>query len=499
MTGFERMRRRWWIRGSDVRPLPGGLVTPACLKRDGDLMSPTKVARRTLLLGSTAAAAAGSESLARLLASADALVVRRPPTERPNVIVISFDDLAWNGFGCYGNEFYETPHIDRLASEGMRFTQAYAAAPVCSPTRAALMTGLFPARTGITHRLQREEEPGNLYLKPRFRTVPELVAERGYRSVLIGKWHLTEDYSGPYRRRPGNPYVHGFDDVLLSEERYISRGDMFFPYRFMPIVQRGEPGEYLTDRIGRDAARWISRQADSPFFMHVSNYAVHSPWEAPAALIEKYRRKKQLNPQFATNNYVPELAAMVERCDRQVERIVTAVSDAGIAGNTLILITSDNGGGRATNRPLRGAKGSLYEGGIRVPLLAFWPGTVPAGTTSDAVVSTVDMLPTIQHLAGGGEVNGLDGLSLAGVLTEQDDLTRDTYWYFPHSFGGSVPSAAVRSGRHKLIKQLSTRSLELYDIVDDPGERNNVVESNPTVAAALHSMLRDHVQDMRSA
>ena len=426
-------------------------------------------------------------------------VVVRPATHRPNVIVISFDDLPWNGFGCYGNEFHETPVIDRLAGSGMRFTQSYAAAPVCSPTRAALMTGLFPARTGITNRLQREQESSDLYLRPRFLTVPEQLAARGYRSVLIGKWHLTEDYSGPYLKRRGNPYVHGFDDVLLSEERYIALGDMFFPYRILPSVTRGVRNEYLTDRIARDTARWISRHAGQPFFMHVSNYATHYPWEAPKALVDKYSRKKKLDPRFATRNYQPALAAMVERCDRQVGRIVRAVRDAGIAENTLILLTSDNGGGRSTSRPLRGSKGSLYEGGIRVPLVAYWPGIVPAGTTSDAVVSTVDLFPTINDIAGGGEVTGLDGLSLEGILSAQQDLTRDTYWYFPHAFGGAVPSAAVRSGQHKLIKQLDTGSLELYDIVGDPIESINLVESEPEIAEALHEKLRAHIADMQAA
>ena len=167
------------------------------------------------------------------------------------MIVISFDDLAWNAFGCYGNDFHETPHIDRLAKSGMRFTQAYAAGPVCSPTRAALLTGLFPARTGITDYLRPESAPGNRYLTPRFRTVPEHIGERGYRSALVGKWHLTEDYSGAYRRRQGNPYAHRFDDVLLSEEKFVGGGDMFFPYSFMPSVTRGRRGEYLTDRIGQ--------------------------------------------------------------------------------------------------------------------------------------------------------------------------------------------------------------------------------------------------------
>lgn len=414
------------------------------------------------------------------------------------MIVISFDDLPWNAFGCYGNDFHETPHIDRLAMSGMRFTQAYAAGPVCSPTRAALLTGLFPARTGITDYLRPESAPGNRYLAPRFRTVPEHIGERGYRSALVGKWHLTEDYSGAYRTRRGNPYAHRFDDVLLSEEKFVGGGDMFFPYNFMPSVTRGRRGEYLTDRIGADAASWIDQHADRPFFLHISNYAIHRRWRAEEDLIRKYRRKKRRNPQFDNNRYRPEVAAMVEHCDHQVGRIVRAVADAGIAENTLILITSDNGGAvPPSNRPLRGGKGSLNEGGIRVPLIAYWPGTVLAGATSDAVVSTVDICPTVKDLAGAGEGVGMDGVSLAGVLTRQEGLTRDCYWYYPHFFSGSVPSAAIRSGRYKLIKRLRAGAIELYDVVDDPRERADLAEREPLVARRLHRKLRRHIRAMK--
>ena len=198
---------------------------------------------------------------------------------------------------------------------------------------------------------------------------------------------------------------------------------------------------------------------------------------------------------------MPGIAAMVERCDRQVGRIVQAVGDAGIADDTLILVTSDNGGDvNATNRPLRGGKMSLYEGGIRVPLIAFWPGTVPAGTTSNAVVSTLDVLPTIQDLADAGEWSGLDGVSLTGVLLRQQQLTRETYWYYPHTHSaGVVPSAAVRSGRYKLIKKLHGGKVELYDIVDDPRERTNLADLEPTITRRLHRRLRRHIWQMGKA
>ncbi|MFN8190140.1 MAG: sulfatase [Nocardioidaceae bacterium] len=456
--------------------------------------------RRTLLRGCAAAALTGIgfDRLQADRAAAD--TARRAATNRPNVIVISFDDLPWNGLGCYGNDFYETPNIDRLAANGMRFTQAYAAAPVCSPTRAALMTGLFPARTGITNYLDEESVPGTKFLKPKFRTVPEYVAERGYRSALIGKWHLTEDYSGPYRKRLGNPFVHGFDDVLLSEEKYIDQGDMFFPYRFMPSV-RGRTPRYLTDRIARESAGWITEHADEPFFMHISNYAVHFRWQAPADLVDKYRRKQRQHPEFDNKRYLPEVAAMVERCDDQVGRIDQTLRDAGIADNTLLLITSDNGGAVGpSNRPLRGEKATLYEGGIRVPLIASWPGTVPAGTASDSVVSTVDILPTIKELSGARDRGSLDGVSLAGVLLNQEHLNRDAYWYYPHHFAHvGVPAAAIRSGDYKLIERLETGKIELYNIAADQRERTNLAQRKPHIAAELHRKLRRHIRAMKAA
>jgi len=360
------------------------------------------------------------------------------------------------------------------------------------------MTGLFPARTGITWWLHPQGWPGNEYLRPRFRTLPEHIAGSGYRSALIGKWHLTEEYSGPYRQRRGNAYAHGFDDVLLSEEKYIGSGDYFFPYRFLPSVKHGEPGEYLTDRIGDTAAHWIRRHADSPFFLHVSNYAIHQRWQAPRELVAKYRRKKQSDPEFHSDRYQPVIAAMVERCDRQVGRVVRAVRRAGIATNTLILITSDNGSTQlAANRPLRGAKGSLYEGGIRVPLIASWPGTVPARTTSDALASSLDLVPTIKDLAHAGGWADLDGVSLVGVLTRQVGLARETYWYHPHGTRPGSMAAAIRDGRHKLIKQLRTGTLELYDIVEDPSESTNLLEREPAVAARLHRRLRHHIRQMQ--
>lgn len=447
--------------------------------------------RRAVLGGGVAAAVAvGATGLLPEPAQA-----RRPPRQRPNVVVVSVDDLAWNALGCTGNDFHETPNIDRLAARGMRFTQAYAASPVCSPSRAAMMTGLYPARVGITNFLRDQTAPSNLYLEPRYRAVPKAVNGRGYRSALIGKWHLTEDYSGPYRQRQGNPYDHGFDDVLLSEEKYIGWCDYFFPYRFMPGVRGGKRQEYLTDRISRDLADYVRKHRRTPFFIHVSNYATHYKWKAPKGLIRKYKRKKRRNPEFRSSRYRPAIGAMVERVDRQVGLLVRALRDAGIEENTLILITSDNGGAiKPSNRPLQGGKGSLNEGGIRIPLVAYWPGTIEGGVVSDAVVSSLDILPTVSRLAGAGGAGRVDGVDLSGLLLGGAAPDRELYWYYPHHLSGAVPSAAVRSGRYKLIKRLRTRKLELYDITVDPRERRNLATREKAVTRRLHRKLERHLR-----
>ncbi len=451
--------------------------------------------RRTVLRG---AALGGVGAAVPLTAgSAGPGEVRRPPRpvrRRPNVIVVSIDDLGWDELGCYGNTFNETPRIDRLAAEGTRFTQAYSAAPLCSPSRAALVTGQYPGRTGITDYLRGEGAASDLHLSTDLTAIPAVLRPRGYTTGLIGKWHLTETYSGDYRSRPGNPYAHGFDEVIASEQLYIGGGDYFHPYFFMPGLPAREPGEHLTDRLAWEAVDFVRRHRDEPFFLHVSNYAVHTELDAEPELLAKYEAK----PGAGGPGARPQLAAMLESVDRQVGRIVDELEAQGIAGNTLLLITSDNGGpNRPANEPLRGSKGQLYEGGIRVPLIAWWPGSGAAGQVTDELASTIDVLPTAAALARTDVPVGVDGVSLAGVVQGRGSTGRDTlFWAYPHHIAGSHPHAAVRQGRYKLVRQLRDGRDELYDLRTDPGEADDLAERDPRRRARLGRLLTPHLAEL---
>jgi len=296
-------------------------------------------------------------------------VVHRGASSRsrpPNIILILADDLGYGQLGCNGNGFNETPNLDRIANEGMRFSNAYAAAAVCSPTRAALMTGQHPARQGITDYLARDDDH---FLSPAYITINERLTSAGYATGLVGKWHLTGDYG----KNLGAPQRHGWDEVLLSETRYIASGGYFAPYSFMPHVQPREPDEYLTERLNTEAVEFIRRHQDEPFFLYLSHYAVHKEMAARDEVIAKYAYK--FGAGFNGNDTV--LAAMLESVDDGVGRILRTLEALGLDDNTLVVFTSDNGGETA-NAPLRTGKSTLYEGGIRVPLVMRYPAGMRA-------------------------------------------------------------------------------------------------------------------------
>lgn len=451
--------------------------------------------RRTVLQGAAvggAAALVPFAGAATEVAGAGAPAAStRPARDRPNVIVVSIDDLGWDELGCYGNRFNETPHIDQLARGGTRFTQAYAAAPLCSPTRAALVTGRYPGRTGITDYLRGEGAASDLHLSPRIPGIASVLDKRGYTTGLIGKWHLTETYHGHYRSRPGNPYAHGFDEVIASEQRYIGGGDYFFPYRHLPGLPQHASHEYLTDRLGQEAVGFIRRHRNQPFFLHVSNYAVHTRLSAKSRLLAKYRAKAGAGHAGAR----PALAAMLESVDDQVGRIVRTLKELGIARNTLLLVTSDNGGqNRPANRPLRGGKGELYEAGIRVPLIAWWPGQAPAGTVTEELASTIDVLPTAAALAGTRAPAGVDGVDLTPVIRGRKGSGRDTlFWAYPHHIGAWHPSAAVRQGGFKLVRRLRDGRDQLFDLVADPAETTDIAKRAPATRRRLAALLTEHL------
>ncbi|MBD2752552.1 sulfatase [Spirosoma validum] len=412
--------------------------------------------------------------------------------KRPNIIIILADDLGWSELGCYGNRngrpsFNETPNLDRLAAGGMRFTQAYATAPVCTPTRIALMTGQHPARVGITDYLDAKDEK---FLSPDYVTLNEQLKKAGYHSGLIGKWHLTGDYT----KKKGEPAKHGWDEVICSETGYIANGDYVHPYFFMPDVQARTEGEYLTDRLNQEAVDYIKRNHQKPFFLYLSHYAVHTKLAGKPDDVAKYKQKTGAG----TKQNNPELAAMLERIDDGVGQIVATLKELGLSENTLILFTSDNGGESnvTSNAPLRGGKSELYEGGIREPFLACWPGVIKPGSVTNQVVNTLDIYPTLLELASvkpdAGQV--LDGISIASVLKGKLKLIpRTLYWHYPlpkpHFLGGRS-AAAIRSGDYKLIEYFDKDQVQLFNLADDLGEQNDLSEKLPAKRTELLNQLR---------
>ncbi|NGN66385.1 sulfatase [Streptomyces sp. A7024] len=454
-------------------------------------MAAAKPDRRTVLRGLAAAGlggAVGSSAGAHAAGAAGSAA-------KPNIVVVLIDDLARRELGCYGNTFNETPHMDRLAADGIRFDAGYAAAPVCSPTRASIMTGQYPARVGITEFL---DATGDDFLPTSHHTLPETLRDAGYRTGLIGKWHQTETYTGPVRERPGNPWSHGFTDVIASEQKYIAGGDYFHPYFMLPDLPARQENEYLTSRLNLEAVDFITRAHgdDTPFFLYLSHYATHTKLAAPQPLIDKYAAK----PGAGEKGTDPVLAAMLEVIDDGVGAIRGTLRRLGIAENTVIVLLSDNGGdtGVAISDPLRGGKATLYEGGVRVPMIAYHPAGA-AGRVVNTPFSTVDFMPTLLDAAGIARPRGqhLDGVSFAGLLSGGTAPRRDDlFWVYPHWHNPGAPSASVRRGRHKLLRYLHDGKEELYDLVADPGETDDLAARMPVKTRELGAALDRHLRDV---
>ena len=418
---------------------------------------------------------------------------------KPNIVFILADDLGRHQLNCYGNPFYETPHIDALAAQGVKFTDAYAACPVCSPTRASIMTGKYPARLHVTDYI-----PGNPYpharlktpdwskqLPPEEITIAEMLKEAGYVSGHFGKWHLgVDEKAAP--GRPGQPDSQGFDDVLVTEK----------PKSTQAARATADP-EYdahhareITDR----AISFINNSKDRPFFCYVAHHLVHRPEMEYGPQIIKYATKPEASNKMGNN---PVLAAMVETLDTQVGRLLATLEESGLADKTLVVFFSDNGDlyGREGLKPYYGAKADLYEGGIRMPLIVRWPGVVKPGRESVEMVSSIDFFPTFAEMAGVKlKDSTVDGISILPALTQSGLLKRDTlYWHYPHYHKlGIGPSGAIREGKYKLIEWFEKSiegpktegALELFDLGADPGERHNLVSKMPDEALRLYEKLR---------
>ncbi len=417
-----------------------------------------------------------------LLCAAAAITPRRP-----NIIFILADDLGWGEAGCYGSGFNRTPNIDRLAAEGLRFTHAYSAAPVCSPTRASIMTGQHPARTGILDYL-RADDPN--HLRPGPGSLPHVLKKAGYRTGLVGKWHLMGDYGA----RRGDPKLHGFDEVICSENGYIGPGYYWHPYKHLAGLAARAPGEYLTDRLNQEAVEFVGRNAGDPFFLYLAHYAPHTKLEAKPDLLAKYKSRAEAGAK--KNN--PALAAMLESIDEGVGMILGEIRRRGLDRDTLVIFNSDNGGETTvtTNDGLRGGKSQLYEGGLRVPLVARWPGQIPAGTVSAVPVVSTDYYRTLIELGGGNAPSGYvhDGVSLVSVLRSPAGRLkeRDLCWYYPlekdHFLGGKS-AMAIRRSQWKMIESLQTGERQLFDLGADPGETNDLSAAKAEVVQELSGRL----------
>ena len=445
----------------------------------------------------------------------------------PNFIFILVDDLGWTDLGCFGSRFYETPNIDRLVSEATRFTSAYAACPVCSPTRASILTGKYPARIGLTDWIPGRQayagpqpcdrlipEDFELEMKEEEITIAEALKDNGYRTFFAGKWHLGQD--SIYW-----PECQGFDSNVGGWSAGSPGGGYFSPYD-NPRLSSGPEGEHLADRITSESISFLETTGSDPFFLYLSFYSVHTPLQAKAELIEKYTEKASILGLSDTiqlvsdkdwirtapplGNYAerivqghPVYAAMIETLDDNIGRIMEKLEELGISENTVIFFMSDNGGlatsegSPTSNLPLRAGKGWLYEGGIREAMIIKWPGRTEAGSSCDVPVTSTDFYPTILEMGGLDPMpeQHMDGVSLVPVIDKKDEPEkRPLFWHYPHySNQGGKPGAAVRKGKYKLIEFLEDQRTELYDLDDDIGETHDLSNELPGKTAELLQLL----------
>jgi len=479
-----------------------------------------------------------------------------PP--HPNIVFFLVDDLGWSDTACYGSDFYETPHIDRLADEGVRFTQAYAACHVCSPTRASILTGKYPARLHLTDWLPGRKDFSfqklrsakiTLRLPLEEVTLAEALKKHGYATGHFGKWHLGEFPAGPLQQ--------GFD-VMIPRNWYRGwpKSGYLSPFHLDGISD--SKNAYLTDRLTDAALRFIEKNKEQPFFLYLSHFAVHDPIQGRPDLVEKYRKKlakraspkgpafilegnpddltpmtrEQLNqliekPSYAGFQVLPkrtvkikqiqdnvEFAAMVESMDQSLGRVMEKLNSLGLEENTLIVFTSDNGGMSGanfgnprriidrnqlddafstSNLPLRGAKGWLYEGGIRIPTIVKWPGHGKAGSVCGEPIISTDFYPSILDMAGLPALpeQTMDGVSFVPALKGEPFERGAIYWHFPHysNHGMQSPGGAVRMGDFKLLEYFENGTVQLFNLKDDPGEQNDLARKQPEMVAELRKKL----------
>ncbi|MCP4311626.1 MAG: sulfatase [Bacteroidetes bacterium] len=416
---------------------------------------------------------------------------------RPNIVFILADDLGYSQLGCYGSDYYRTPNLDQLAGEGMQFTDAYAACAVCSPTRASIMTGKYPARLHLTDFIAGNSKTDYPLIQPLWQkflpleemTIGEMLKEQGYRTALFGKWHLSQNKTPP-ESLPFNPDRQGFDESFVT---YKPSGGQSQAW------QGAEADAHNVDTITSLALDFIERNRTNPFFLMVSHNTIHDPLKEKAESIAKFENCQGSDE---PENH-PVIAAMIERLDRSCGTILRKIKETGLEDNTIIVFFSDNGGKHAyaLQSPLRAGKGWIYEGGIREPLIVKWTGHVEPGFRSAALVSSIDLLPTFLEMAGAESIpESIDGKSIVPVLGNPDlEVHADLFWHYPHYHRGSSmrPGGAIRSGKWKLIEWYEKSLLEgggsafeLYDLESDLGETKNLSDSLKSKTAELAGALK---------
>lgn len=437
-------------------------------------------------------------SRAALLAAL-ALCSTARAADKPNVVFILADDLGWTDLAVQGSKYYETPNIDRLASQGLRFTSGYTCGPNCQPTRAALMSGQYGPRTGVytvggIDRFDWSSRPlrpvdNVTQLDPKIVTVGETMKAAGYATGYFGKWHLGDDPAH-------HPSAQGFDEAIVSAGQH-------FDFKTTPNTPYPK-GTYLADFLTEKAIGFIREHKAGPFYLQLAHFGVHSPYQAKEELIAKFRNKPGVG-----GHKDPTYAAMIASVDESVGRVMATLDELGLAESTLLVFTADNGGvggyesigltgknGVTDNAPLRGGKGTLYEGGVRVAYMFRWPAQIKAGTTTDRPINSVDLYPTLLELTGAPRPNQpLDGESYLAVLRGQDKPRGPLFWHFPGYLGANnnqwrtTPAGAIRDGDWKLQEFFEDGRIELYNLRDDLSEKNNLAAANPDQVAALRAKL----------
>jgi arylsulfatase A-like enzyme len=424
---------------------------------------------------------------------------------KPNVVFILVDDLGWKDVGCFGSDFYQTPNVDKLAKAGMSFSNGYASCTVCSPTRASIMSGKYPARINCTDWIEGHKEPlaklnvpdWTMYMDTAELTLGEVFQQNGYATAHVGKWHLGEDSIYWPENQGFDINIGGWAKGMPNRNKKLGSNGYFAPYG-NPRLNDLPEDDYLTERLADEACRFIEEKKDEPFFLNFWLYNVHTPLQAKEDKINKFKAivdstKQQKNPVYA---------AMVEHMDDAIGRIISQLEQSGVIDKTIIVFSSDNGGliGNkqkpvTNNYPLRKGKGHMYEGGVRVPNIIVAPGVTKGGSVCQTPMVSMDYYPTLAELAGlelpAKEKEELDGVSLIPLLKGGQSVDREAiYWHYPHYHTqGARPYSAVRKGDWKLLRFFETDDYELYNLKKDISEENNLMLSNPEKAEELKKIL----------